>query len=71
MSTTATQNHQVVYMLCCCSLPLFMFKNCITWLEARKKVMTASASTVTVSVRRSPTIEPVTLVNEAFWRLAM
>ena len=36
-----------------------------------KKVNSVSNATVTVSLKRSPTIEPITLVNDAFSRWAI
>ena len=46
-------------------------KNLMNASCARKKVTTVSRPTVTVSLKRSPTIEPSTWVNDAFSRWAM
>ena len=69
-TATKAQNHQVANMLSPLAAP-FWLKNFINAPCAKKKVMMVSASTVRVSLRRSPTIEPTTLENEVRSREAM
>jgi hypothetical protein len=67
----ATQNRgeeMVVTMSCPTG---YLFRNAMIWLLATTRVSSSNSSTVSVSARRSATIEPITPVTGVCWRWAM